>query len=111
MFMRFCDDGHPAAGPDRDRHRHVIRDTYVRLDAMVGVLDEVDTIDDPENLVVVLSYYGFKTFRRGINLNSWLWKNGYLALLPNRTSSAYQWFGGVDWSRTGHSASASAAFT
>jgi predicted AlkP superfamily phosphohydrolase/phosphomutase len=99
MFMRFCDEGHPAASSDTARHRHVIRDTYMRLDRMIGrVLDEVD-IDDPENLVVVLSDHGFKTFRRGINLNSWLWKNGYLALLPNRTASD-EWFGGVDWSRT-----------
>ena len=29
---------------------------------------------------MVISDHGFKTFRRGINLNSWLLKNGYLVL-------------------------------
>ena len=101
MFMRFHDEGHPAAAGDplAAKYRSVIEDTYVRADKMVGkAMAEVD-IADPKNLFVVMSDHGFKTFRRGINLNSWLYKNGYLALEKGRTSSG-EWFAGVDWRRT-----------
>jgi len=30
--------------------------------------------------LVVMSDHGFTTFDRAVNLNTWLWKNGYLAL-------------------------------
>jgi predicted AlkP superfamily phosphohydrolase/phosphomutase len=103
MFMRYLDgQGHPAADPDparAERYRPVIEDTYRRMDEMVGrVLREVDP-SNPENLVVVLSDHGFKTFQRGVNLNSWLLENGYLFLEDGRTTSG-DWFQGVDWSRT-----------
>jgi predicted AlkP superfamily phosphohydrolase/phosphomutase len=104
MFMRYLDDGHPARHADEAddrvaRYRTVIADTYQRMDEMVGrVLASVDP-QDPHNLVVVLSDHGFKTFRRGVNLNAWLLANGYLHLLPGRDTSG-EWFDGVDWSRT-----------
>lgn len=102
MFMRYADDGHPAAAADADRvarYRTVIEDTYRKMDEMVGrVLAQVD-LDDPRNLVAVLSDHGFKTFRRGVNLNAWLLENGYLCLKDGRTTSG-DWFDGVDWSRT-----------
>ena len=31
---------------------------------------------------MVLSDHGFNSFRRGVNLNSWLHANGYLTLKP-----------------------------
>jgi predicted AlkP superfamily phosphohydrolase/phosphomutase len=101
MFMRYLDDGHPALkrSPDHERWRSVIQETYVRMDRMVGrVLEEVD-VADPRTLLMVISDHGFKTFRRGVNLNSWLAKHGYLALLPGREESG-EWLEGVDWSRT-----------
>ena len=102
MFMRYLDEDHPARDPDADRvqrYRGVIEETYRRMDEMVGrVLAQVDPAD-PQNLVAVLSDHGFQTFRRGVNVNAWLLENGYLHLLPGRTSSG-EWFEGVDWSRT-----------
>jgi predicted AlkP superfamily phosphohydrolase/phosphomutase len=102
MFTRFCDQDHPALAREPDaaeKYRHVIEETYVRLDEMVGrVIAEVD-IDDPENLLVVLSDHGFKSFRRGVNLNSWLFKNGYLGLKPG-CSGSREWFKDVDFERT-----------
>ena len=102
MFMRYLDDDHPARDPDAGRghrYRSVIEDTYRRMDEMVGrVLAKVDP-GDPRNLVAVLSDHGFQTFRRGVNINSWLLENGYLRLLPGRAGSG-EWFEGVDWSRT-----------
>jgi predicted AlkP superfamily phosphohydrolase/phosphomutase len=101
MFMRYLDDGHPAlTAEERDSpHRSVIEDTYCRMDEMVGrVLDKVD-IADPETLVAVISDHGFKTFRRGVNLNTWLRDNGYLVLEDGRTETG-EWFDGVDWDKT-----------
>jgi predicted AlkP superfamily phosphohydrolase/phosphomutase len=45
-----------------------------------------------------MSDHGFKSFRRGVNLNSWLKKEGYL-FLENGDESG-EWFEGVDWTRT-----------
>ena len=102
MFMRYADDGHPAADGDADRvarYRTVIDDTYRKMDEMVGrALAEVDP-EDPHNLVAVLSDHGFKSFRRGVNLNAWLLDNGYLFLKDGRDRSG-DWFEGVDWPRT-----------
>lgn len=101
MFMRFLDDGHPArpSGEKAERYAGVIEDTYARMDEMLGrVMQEVDP-DDPQTLLVVLSDHGFKTFRRGVNLNSWLHQHGYLALKEGCEGSR-EWFRDVDWSRT-----------
>lgn len=103
MFTRYLDRNHPAnAGRDsgdHDRHARVIEDTYARMDALVGrVLAEVDPAD-PHHFVAVISDHGFQTFRRGINLNTWLLEHGYLHLQGQRTCSG-EWFEGVDWSRT-----------
>lgn len=101
MFMRFMDDGHPAMRDDErtSQYKDVIPDTYARMDKMVGkVLDQVD-INDPANLVAVLSDHGFQTFRRGINLNSWLRKEGYLKLIDDKPEGG-EWLKDVDWKRT-----------
>jgi predicted AlkP superfamily phosphohydrolase/phosphomutase len=46
-----------------------------------------------------MSDHGFKSFRRGVNLNSWLLRNGYLSLKEGKTGSG-EWFSDVDWDRT-----------
>jgi predicted AlkP superfamily phosphohydrolase/phosphomutase len=45
-----------------------------------------------------MSDHGFKPFRRGVNLNTRLWKNGYLVLKNGRTGA--EWYQDVDWTRT-----------
>lgn len=100
MFMRYVDKGHPAdASNQPEKYEQVIPDTYAKMDAMVGkVLESVDPLD-PNTLLMVISDHGFKTFRRGINLNSWLMREGYLVLKPGRTETGI-WFEGVDWTKT-----------
>lgn len=102
MFMRYMDDGHPAmANADQadERYRRVIPETYERMDRMLGrVLETVD-ISDPETFVAVISDHGFQTFRRGVNLNTWLHEHGYLVLEEGRETSG-EWFRGVDWKKT-----------
>ena len=48
---------------------------------------------------MVISDHGFSSFRRGVNLNAWLQREGYLALKPGADGSA-EWLRDVDWSTT-----------
>ena len=97
MFFRCLDDSHPAnRGKEVNKHKNVIEDLYVRMDGLLGrTLEKIDK----ETLFIVMSDHGFKPFRRGVNLNSWLYKNGYLALKDGKNTSG-DWFEHVDWSRT-----------
>ena len=97
MFFRYLEDDHPATrGTDVERYRHTIRDMYVRADAMVGrILERLQ----PDEQLIVLSDHGFKSFRRGINLNTWLRERGWLVLRDD-AADGESWLEGVDWSRT-----------
>lgn len=91
MFWRYLDGRHGnGSAPD------VIGDLYERMDKLVGRV--LEGMDD-RTLLLVISDHGFKSFSRGVNLNSWLHQNGYLALKPGATASG-EWFHDVDWSRT-----------
>ncbi len=98
MFYRYLDPspGGPQGDAQNGKYRHTIEDLYSRMDALVGrTLDYVDE----ESVLFVLSDHGFCSFRRGVNLNSWLHQNGYLALQDGSAEgSAY--LQGIDWNRT-----------
>ncbi len=98
MFFRYLDDAHPAlysGNGNREKYRSVIEDLYVRMDEMVGRV--MERLDD-RTVLIVMSDHGFKSFRRGVNLNSWLHQNGYLSLKGG--SDSREWFENVDWERT-----------
>ena len=59
----------------------------------------LDSMWTSDTALFVLSDHGFCSFRRGVNLNSWLLENGYLAL-PDGAHESGRYFEGVDWSRT-----------
>jgi predicted AlkP superfamily phosphohydrolase/phosphomutase len=46
-----------------------------------------------------MSDHGFKAFKWGVNLNSWLLKEGYLRLKGGADLNS-EWFANVDWSKT-----------
>jgi len=97
MFWRYLEKDHPAARdvPAGERPT-VIEDLYQRVDRLVGrVMEQVD----PKTLLMVVSDHGFKSFVRGVNLNAWLYKNGYMALKQGASESG-DWFEDVDWSKT-----------
>jgi len=115
MFYRYLDDRHPArrfarAESDADEDRRctgAIEDIYRRADGLVGrVMQRLGERD----VLLVISDHGFRSFRRGVNLNSWLHREGYLALRNGAPSSAStspgsppsggEWFADVDWDRT-----------
>jgi len=97
MFFRCLDDSHPAnRGKEVDKYRGVIEDLYKRMDQLVGkVIDKVDE----QTIVLVMSDHGFTQFKRGVNLNSWFLREGYLKLLPGKSASG-DWFEDVDWDAT-----------
>ena len=97
MFFRCLDDDHPAnRGKEVEKYRNVIEDLYSRMDSLIGsVLEKADD----KTVVMVMSDHGFTHFKRGVNLNSWLFQNGYLKLKGDRSISG-DWFDGVDWERT-----------
>jgi predicted AlkP superfamily phosphohydrolase/phosphomutase len=99
MFWRTLDASHPAnEGKEFERWKHVVPETYERMDKLVGEV-RAKLGDDPDTVLMVISDHGFGDFRRGVNLNSWLLRNGYLFLKEGHETSG-DWFAQVDWSRT-----------
>jgi predicted AlkP superfamily phosphohydrolase/phosphomutase len=96
MFFRYLDPSHPAnAGRDLTRHAGAVEDMYRRMDALVE-----DTLRhvDAKTAVFVISDHGFKTFRRGVNLNAWLEREGLLVTRDGDAPGEY--LSAIDWSRT-----------
>ena len=97
MFWRYTEQGHPAAaGREGAEHRDAIRKLYQHNDALVGRV--IDRLRDGDVLMVI-SDHGFSSFRRGVNLNSWLRRQGYLTLRPGADGGA-EWLRDVDWKST-----------
>ncbi len=96
MFFRYLDESHPAnAGKDAEKFKDTIKDLYVRMDEMLG--RAMEKIGDDAALFV-MSDHGFKLFKRGVNLNTWLHQNGYLTVSDKPTGA--EWYQDVDWSKT-----------
>jgi predicted AlkP superfamily phosphohydrolase/phosphomutase len=94
MFYRYLD---PASGAVTDpRYSTVIERMYRDMDRIVG--ETVKHIDR-QTALFVLSDHGFCAFRRGVNLNAWLKREGYLTLLDGGDESG-EYFEGIDWSQT-----------
>jgi predicted AlkP superfamily phosphohydrolase/phosphomutase len=107
MFWRFIDPTHPmydAAGAAK--YGDAIERVYRRCDQLVGeVLQRIE----PGTLVFVLSDHGFHSFRYGVNLNTWLVENGFIARqgravgdknLNDMFGGGGQFWEGVDWTRS-----------
>ncbi|MEJ2628229.1 MAG: alkaline phosphatase family protein, partial [bacterium] len=77
------------------KYANVIEDLYKYADTMLGKV--LEKIDD-KTLLFVMSDHGFKPFIRGINLNSWLYKNGYLSVKNGDLSQEY--LQNIDWAHT-----------
>jgi len=53
----------------------------------------------PDANIIVMSDHGFNSFDRSVNLNTWLWQQGFLAL-QGPPGGEDEMFANVDWSRT-----------
>jgi predicted AlkP superfamily phosphohydrolase/phosphomutase len=106
MMWRLIDPKHPMYDPAlAAKFGSAIESVYRRADAFVGeVMDRVD----PGTPILVVSDHGFHSWRKAVNLNTWLVQNGYMTLQGQRPADKKldDLFGGgtfwenVDWTRT-----------
>ena len=97
MYWRYRDPDHPApVEDDPSPYSEAIETSYEESDQVVG---EVVSKLGPRDALFVMSDHGFKSFRRGVNLNVWLRQEGYLHLKEGATGEA-EWLRDVDWERT-----------
>lgn len=97
MFWRYLDEIHPALQTEQAKmSAKVIEDLYRKMDELVGKVREKL---DENSVLIIMSDHGFKSFRRGVNLNSWLYLNGYLGLKDGKKESE-EWFRDVSWETT-----------
>jgi predicted AlkP superfamily phosphohydrolase/phosphomutase len=99
MFWRFSEPEHPAnRGESVSVYAHVIAEHYRECDTIVG--EAMKHIDD-DTLFITLSDHGMSSFQRGLNLNTWLYENGFLALKAGaKPGESPDFFQNVDWDRT-----------
>ena len=97
MYWRYRDSDHPAPLDENPSpFREAIEESYVQADTITGkVLDQLGERDT----LFIMSDHGFKSFRRGVNLNAWLLREGYLALKDGATGES-EWLREVDWEQT-----------
>ena len=80
MMWRHIDPEHPAHDKKlAAQFAGSIRDAYIKMDEALGIVRERIGKDTP---LIVLSDHGFSTFTRRVNLNQWLFDQGYLAVAP-----------------------------
>jgi predicted AlkP superfamily phosphohydrolase/phosphomutase len=95
LFLHYLgvdQDSHVSWGAHDDE----LLETYKRVDAEVGrVMREA-----PDATLLVISDHGFGSFRRAVNLNTWLSREGFLALDNAANLGKGEMFAHVDWSRT-----------
>jgi hypothetical protein len=96
VMWRPMDSGHPAYTEADRPYRSVVEDLYAEMDTVVG--DTVARLG-PNDLLVVMSDHGFASWRRAVNMNSWLRDAGYLAVTSSRAGLSAG-LAGVDWTRT-----------
>jgi len=99
MFWRFTEPDHPANhGEDVSEYTKAIEEHYSECDEVVG--EAMKHIDD-DTLFITLSDHGMNSFQRGLNLNTWLHENGYLALKAgSQPGEGGDFFQNVDWDKT-----------
>ncbi len=105
MMWRLIDPKHPMYDKDlAARYGDAIEKVYRRADDLVGrLLARV-----PKDVVfMVMSDHGFHSFRREVNLNTWLVKNGYMQFQGESQQKKLQdlfgrgrFWEGVDWTQT-----------
>ncbi len=106
MMWRFMDPKHPLYdAAQASQFGNAIESVYRRADQFVGeVLEHLE----PATAVMIVSDHGFHSWRKAVNLNTWLVQQGYMAVQGQQPGEKKldDLFGGgefwenVDWSRT-----------
>jgi predicted AlkP superfamily phosphohydrolase/phosphomutase len=108
MFWRLIDPKHPMYNRRlADRYGGEIDRVYERCDSLVG--DFLARARRGGGTLIVVSDHGFSSFRKAVNINTWLARNGFLSLSrldPVRDRNLEDLFGrgtfwpNVDWSKS-----------
>ncbi len=107
MFWRLTDPLHPRYDEDlAGKYGDAILNTYKRMDDIVGEI--MDKHVDEKTVLMIVSDHGFHSYRYGLNVNTWLVRNGYMFLkgmvagrdIPDKLFSSREFFPNVDWKRT-----------
>ena len=96
MLYHYADTEHPMHEPD-ELLRTGIRTLYEEMDEALGRV--LEAVDDDTTLLV-MSDHGFAPFYWGVNLNTWLYEKGYMALKDRSQKGRFPLFANVDWSGT-----------
>lgn len=108
MFYRLIDPEHPRYEAElAARYGDAILRVYSKMDEIIGrVLSAIDE----QTVLLVVSDHGFHTWRKEFNTNTWLVRNGFMALKGMESDpklkmlddlfSQGSFFPNVDWSRT-----------
>ncbi len=106
MMYQFYDHEHPLYDGEKARQKvryggeeialaDAIPAAYRQIDRLVGeVMERHLRVGDT---LIVCSDHGFQSFRRGLNLNNWLFEHGYLKLREIRSRDDGLFLGFVDW--------------
>jgi predicted AlkP superfamily phosphohydrolase/phosphomutase len=106
MMWRLIDPKHPMYDKDlAAKYGDAIEKVYKRADDLVGRLQARMPKDA---VLMVMSDHGFHSFRREVNLNTWLLQNGYLVFSGqlggeknlNDLFGRGRFWEGVDWTKT-----------
>jgi predicted AlkP superfamily phosphohydrolase/phosphomutase len=97
MMWRNMDPRSPLHQEAGGHHANRIREVYTILDDAMG--QAMAELGD-DTLILAMSDHGFSLFSRSINMNSWLWQNGYLHLRPTVRNEDVAFLSGIDWART-----------
>ena len=90
-FSSIDQDSHMLWG----KHNAELLETYRAVDDEIGKVMR----EQPAARIIVMSDHGFNSFDRSVNLNTWLWQNGFLALKGPPAGDEGP-FENIDWSKT-----------
>jgi len=88
---------HPAyEAAFAEQYAHVLPDMYRDMDRLLG---KAVAALGPDDGLMVMSDHGFGSFRRSVQVNTWLVQNGYMVLKGGKEGSDTL-FRDVDWVKT-----------
>ena len=96
-LWRNADANHPAHADADTSFAGRFEELYERMDALLGRVRERIPRDAT---VIVLSDHGFAPYYHKVHLNTWLYRNGYLALVRPDEIGGHPLYGNVFWRRT-----------
>ena len=100
VFWRSFDEQSPTYPEADPLCRFRVRDLYVALDESLGHALDMLAYPAENTVIMVISDHGFAPFRRVMNVNTWLEREGYLVLDGTEPREKVEMLRGIDWSRT-----------